>query len=88
MANRMTAGGEVIIPKNVRDYLRLETGNEVAFLMNSDGEIVVRKAARTRPRNKNPNRFYEAVGTAEIKWGSTEAVMKFLRGDDDEGGQE
>lgn len=87
MANRMALDGEVIIPKNVRDYLRLEGGCEVEFVMNSDGEIVVRKAARKAPRNKNPNRFYEALGSAEIKFGSTAAAMKYLRGDD-EGGEQ
>lgn len=83
MANRVTSCGEVIIPKNVRDYLRLEGGNEVEFVMNSDGEIVMRKAPRTTPRNRNPNRFHEARGTAEIKFGSTAAAMKFMRGDDE-----
>lgn len=83
MANRMTVGGEIFIPKNVRDYLRLEGGNEVEFVMNSDGEIVMRKALRTKPRNKNPNRFYEAIGTAEIQWASTDAFMKHIRGDDE-----
>ena len=87
MANRMALDGEVVIPKNVRDYLRLEGGSEVEFVMNSDGEIVLRKAPRTVPRNKNPNRFHEARGTAEIKWGSTDAFMKHMRGDD-EGGKE
>lgn len=85
MAIRMTVGGEIFIPKNVRDYLRLEGGCEVEFVTNPDGEIVMRKAPRTRPRNKNPNRFHEALGTAEIKFGSTAAAMKFLRGDDEEG---
>jgi AbrB family looped-hinge helix DNA binding protein len=83
----MALDGEVVIPKNVRDYLRLEGGNEVEFVMNSDGEIVVRKAPRTRPRNRNPNRFHEALGSAEIKFGSTAAVMRYLRGDD-EGGEQ
>ena len=87
MANRMALDGEVVIPKNVRDYLRLEGGSEVEFVMNSDGEIVVRKAPRTVPRNKNPNRFYEALGSAEIKFGSTAAAMKYLRGDN-EGGEQ
>lgn len=81
MANRMTVYGDINIPKNVRDYLRLEAGSEVSFVMNSDGEIVMRKAPRTMPRNKNPNRFYEAIGTADIKWDADE-LMKLLRGDD------
>lgn len=83
MANRMTVDGEVFIPKNVRDHLRLEGGSEVEFVMNSDGEIVVRKALRTTPRNRNPNRFHEARGTSEIKFGSTAAFMKFIRGEDE-----
>ena len=83
MTIRMTITGEVRIPKNVRDHLRLEPGGEVEFVMNSDGEIVMRKGPRTRPRNRNPNRFHEARGTAEIKWGSTDEFMKFLRGDDE-----
>lgn len=81
MANRVTSYGEVIIPKEVRDALRLEAGSEVEFAMNSAGEIVMRKARRTVPRNRDPNRFEAVRGTADIKW-DTDELMKMLRGDD------
>lgn len=79
--HRVGSNGQVTLPENVRQALRLETGSEVEFAMNAAGEIVMRKARRTAPRSRNPNRFAEARGTAPIKWNADE-LMKLLRGDD------
>ena len=81
MTIRMTITGEVRIPKNVRDHLRLEPGGEVEFVMNSDGEIVMRKGPRSLPKNRDPNRFRAFRGSADIKW-DTDKLMQMLRGDD------
>ena len=80
MASRMALDGEVVIPKNVRDYLRLEGGNEVEFVTNSDGEIVMRKVPKSLPKNRDPNRFRDLIGSATIKWDPDE-LMNMLRGD-------
>ena len=38
----MTSKGQVTIPKEVRDALRLETGHRIAFQMRSDGIVEMR----------------------------------------------
>jgi antitoxin PrlF len=59
MATRITARGQITVPKRVRDALLLSAGDAVEFLVNGNGEVVVRKAqpaapARGRERGVNP----------------------------------
>lgn len=46
LASRMTQKGQVTIPKEVRERLHLITGDKVAFLLNSQGEIVIKPVTR------------------------------------------
>ncbi len=41
----MTTKGQVTIPKDVRDRLRLEAGDQLDFIPLDDGTVVVRKRA-------------------------------------------
>jgi AbrB family looped-hinge helix DNA binding protein len=41
---RITSKGQVVIPKAVREKLRLKTGDSVDFIIQEGGEIVVRPA--------------------------------------------
>ena len=43
MATRITERGQVTIPKQIRDALRLEPGDAVEFEINATGEVVLRK---------------------------------------------
>ncbi len=86
MANALTVKGQVTIPKRVRDALGLKPGDEVDFVVDERGEVVLRNAggggalqAAPEPR---PDRFDRAIGCADFKWGSTAEYMKFIRGDD------
>jgi antitoxin PrlF len=45
MATRMTIRGQVFVPKRVREALLLSPGDAVEFVVNGNGEVVVRKAA-------------------------------------------
>ncbi len=44
MATRITAEGRLTVPRRVREALRLSEGDVVEFLLNANGEFVLRKA--------------------------------------------
>ncbi len=37
----VTSKGQVIIPKAIRDYLKLDAGSKVDFVIDSDGQVKV-----------------------------------------------
>lgn len=42
----MTSKGQLTVPKTIRERLRISTGDRVAFIVNDQGEVVVRSANR------------------------------------------
>ncbi|MDR2012310.1 MAG: AbrB/MazE/SpoVT family DNA-binding domain-containing protein [Rhodanobacter sp.] len=81
MQTMMTSKGQVTIPKRVRDELGLMPGNAVEFEANAAGEVVIRKPAIGKRVARD--RFDQALGSATVKWGSTEKLMALLRPDDE-----
>ena len=81
MGNTLTVKGQVTIPKRVRDALGLKPGDEVEFEVGEKGAAYLRRAAGA-PAAREPDGIDRATGSADYKWGSTAAAMKFLRGDD------
>lgn len=43
----VTSKGQVTIPKEIRDRLELESGTEVEFVLDDDGQITVRRKRST-----------------------------------------
>lgn len=41
----LSTKGQLVIPKPVRDHMRLEAGDRVDFVVQDDGEVVIRPAA-------------------------------------------
>lgn len=41
----LSSKGQLVVPKSVREYMRLQTGDKVDFVVLDDGEVVVRQAA-------------------------------------------
>jgi AbrB family looped-hinge helix DNA binding protein len=37
----VTSKGQVTIPKEIRDYLKIDTGNQVDFVIGRDGTVVL-----------------------------------------------
>ncbi|MGH8403775.1 MAG: AbrB/MazE/SpoVT family DNA-binding domain-containing protein [Gammaproteobacteria bacterium] len=78
MATTLTSKGQVTIPKKVRDALKLTPGTRVEFAVNHAGEVILHKASGNKaPRQ--PDRFEQARGKAQVKWRTNE-LMALLRG--------
>lgn len=77
MATRVTAEGQVTIPKWVSDQLG-GPGIEVAFRRAADGTIVLEKAEATPPLD--PNRFAKLRGDAGPGL-TTDEIMAMTRGE-------
>lgn len=76
MTTTLTSKGQVTIPKQIRDALKMEPGCSVQFGVNQEGDVVIHKVgART---SRKPDRFDAARGKADIKW-RTDDLMALLR---------
>jgi AbrB family looped-hinge helix DNA binding protein len=40
--SKITTKGQCVIPKKIRDYMRLKPGDKVDFVIREDGEVYVR----------------------------------------------
>ena len=47
IAATLTSKGQITIPKAVRQSLRLQAGDRVAFMLHGEGEVVIRPITRT-----------------------------------------
>jgi AbrB family looped-hinge helix DNA binding protein len=79
MPTTLTLKGQVTIPKHIRDALDLMPGAQLDFAVNSQGEVILQKAANNAASSKD--RFELARGKAQIKW-KTKDLMKLLRSPD------
>lgn len=79
MPTTLTSKGQVTIPKQIRDALKLLPGSAVEFAVNRDGEVVIHKA-KARP-SRQRDRFDAARGKADVKW-RTDDLMALLRDQD------
>jgi len=43
-SSKLSTRGQVVIPKEVRDFLDLRTGDRVDFVLRDDGQVVLRPA--------------------------------------------
>jgi antitoxin PrlF len=75
----VTVKGQVTIPKPVRDHLGLRPGDSVAFDVNADGAVVLRKAA-AEPELA-ADRFTRLMGCATAGL-TTDEIMAMTRGED------
>ncbi len=78
----VTAKGQVTIPKPVRDHLGLRPGDRVAFDLDEQGRVSLRKAAGLGAAAPDPDRFTRLIGCGTaLKGMTTEDVMLLLRGE-------
>jgi len=82
MATTVTTKGQVTIPKEIRDALKILPGSKVEFEATSGGEAILRKVRLEEPR---PDRFDRAIGSAQVRWsGTTDKYMELIRGYSDD----
>lgn len=78
--NAVTSKGQVTIPKAIRDHLDIGPGSKVNFVMNDQGDIVVRKAETEAVRHGNASRFSRFLGTLKSDM-TTDEIMALTRGE-------
>ena len=78
MPSKLNCKGQVTIPKQIREALRMTSGCSVDFAVNAKGDIVIRKVGSESDRKRD--RFDRARGTADVKW-RTDDLMALLRGE-------
>jgi antitoxin PrlF len=77
MATNLTSKGQVTVPKQVRDYLGLKSGEPVTFERLKTGEIALKAAkAGAKPQM---SKFARLRGRATIGM-STEEILALTRG--------
>ncbi len=76
--SKMTAKGQVTIPKRLRDHLGLKPGSEVEFQCREAGEVIIKAKG-----GKGKGRFDALVGSASFGM-TTDELMRLLRGEDEE----
>lgn len=78
----VTSKGQVTIPKEIRERLKIEPGSVVDFEPTEDGRVVlVNKGSKARGRRVLTSRFAALRGAATVKM-STRQIMALTRGDD------
>jgi AbrB family looped-hinge helix DNA binding protein len=79
---RISAKGQVTIPKHVRDRAGMHEGTEVDFVFNGD-VVTLRRSEPGRGGKSRGQRMVEALrGTATINRDlSTDEIMRLLRGE-------
>lgn len=77
MSTTVTEKGQVTIPKPFRDQFALTAGAKVDFVVNADGDLVLRRADGKKPKVD----LSDLVGIAGPGL-STDEIMRMTRGED------
>ncbi|PYE89547.1 AbrB/MazE/SpoVT family DNA-binding domain-containing protein [Phyllobacterium leguminum] len=75
MTTKVSAKGQITLPKGVRDFLGLTPGTELVFSLNSDRQVVLVRA----DGKKIPSRIEKALGHAG-PGPTTDEIMELMRG--------
>lgn len=83
---RVTEKGQVTIPKDIRDRLRIEAGSEVEFIERADGAVELVRTSDDSMREQALHRsldewFRQIEGTGDSGLSSDE-IMSLTRGHD------
>lgn len=80
MAAKVTAKGQVTIPKRIRDLLGIQAGSKVAFTLAEDGRVNLSKIDKESASGGQPNRFAVLRGSSSSGM-STDEIMALTRGE-------
>ncbi len=78
----LTSKGQITLPKPLRDRLGLKTGAQVDFVVNANGEIVLKPAKKPLPKAAQTYRaaLLAVSGTTDKRFATTDEFMRFVRG--------
>ena len=79
MATRITFRGQVTVPKQIREALRLEPGDAVEFDVNAAGEVVLRKLVANATTASDSERQLQPRADAQMQRRAAE-LLALLRG--------
>ena len=80
MTSTLTSKGQVTVPKKIRDYLGLQPGSAVGFVLGPNGEVVVQAA--NRPLKSPHQRHLDHLRGTLTTGKRTDELMRLLRGYD------
>lgn len=78
MPMKVTAKGQVTIPKRIRDMLGIQPGSKVAFTLAEDGSVTLSKCDEDHASRGHPNRFAALRGSSSSGM-STDEIMSLMR---------
>ncbi len=78
MGHALTVKGQVTIPKAMREHMKVAQGQEIEFVAQPNGQVLMFPAKKTAD-TENP--FLKWRGTGILKM-STEEILRETRGDD------
>ena len=79
MATKMTVRGQVFVPRRVREALLLSPGDAVEFVVNGNGEVVLRKAPVAARAGGRRGRTAHPRAEAQMRRRAAE-LLALLRG--------
>ena len=79
MAMKVTAKGQVTIPKRIRDLLCIKPGSKVAFALTEDGRAAISKFDEHHITGQKSERLAELRGSSSSCM-STDEIMALTRG--------
>lgn len=80
MTSTLTSKGQVTVPKKIRDYLGLQPGSVVGFVLSPNGDVIVQAAIQPL-QSRHKRRLDHLRGT--LTTGKrTDELMRLLRGYD------
>lgn len=77
MATTVTVKGQVTLPKSVRDAVGIQPGDRVEVRATASGSVVIEKPTA----ESDYRRRLEEVASRNLIQGTTDEIMKELRGD-------
>jgi AbrB family looped-hinge helix DNA binding protein len=77
MSTTVTSKGQVTIPKNLRDYLGLQAGDQVDFVFADDGSVRL-QPTQSNKASEPKGRFAAFIGFRKTG-GRTDELMDLLR---------
>ena len=80
MPMKVTAKGQVTIPKAIRDLLGIEPGSKVTFALAEDGGVTLSKCDEHHASRGQSNRFAALRGSSSSGM-STDEIMSLMRGE-------